>query len=99
VPDNDILCGLLNALSVMTTLLDRKPFAVGLNVTLIVQLDLGASDAGQLLVSEKSEAFPPEIVMLLIVSAVRPGLFRVTAFGVLLVPSFCVPKFQLFTLG
>jgi hypothetical protein len=63
----------------MTKLLDRKPFAVGLNATSIVQLVFGASEAGQLLVSEKSEEFPPEIVMLLllIVSAVSPGLLRV----------------------
>jgi hypothetical protein len=63
----------------MTKLLDREPFAVGLKVTSIVQLVFGASEAGQLLVSEKSEEFPPEIVMLLllIVSAVSPGLLRV----------------------
>ena len=57
----------------------RGPNAVGVKVTLIVQLPLAASvdgDSGHVLVFEKSPAFVPVIAMLPIVNA--PGPLFVT---------------------
>jgi hypothetical protein len=89
-------------LSVITTLADREPFVVGVNVTLIVQLAFAASEAvegGQLPTSAKSPGFAPAIAMLVIVSAVAPVFVSVTALGgLLLVFTFCVPKLKLVAL-
>jgi hypothetical protein len=89
-------------LSVIATLADREPFAVGLNVTLIVQLAVGASEAGesgQLFTSAKSPGFVPAIAILVIASAVVPVFLTVTALAALLVPTFCVPKLKLVALS
>jgi hypothetical protein len=94
VPESDILCGLFCALSEMTTLPDRKPLAAGLKVRSIVQLDLTASELGQLLVSLKSRGFAPVMSMPVIVSDVVPVFVSVTALALLLVFTFCVPKFR-----
>jgi len=51
---------------------------VGLNVTLIVQLLVPASDDPQLFVSGKSVVFPPEYAMLEMLSAVAVPLVTVT---------------------
>jgi len=89
VPVRLTLCGLPVALSVILTLAERAPVAVGLNVTLIVQFAFAARLAGQVLVSVKSLAFAPAIVMLVIVSAALPEFVSVTACGALDVPTFC----------
>ena len=50
VPARLTVCGLPLALSVMLIEPNRDPAAVGVKVTLIVQLELAASEPGQLLV-------------------------------------------------
>jgi len=110
VPESDIFCGLIRALSVITTLADREPVARGVNVTLIVHEEparsvaagsVPAGEIGQVLggKSEKSAELLPAIVMPLIVSAVAPVFFSVTALAALLVPTFTVPKLKLHALS
>lgn len=52
VPVSEMALGLVAALELMVTAPVRVPVAVGVNVTVIVQLVPPASDAGQLLVCE-----------------------------------------------
>ena len=76
MPESDILCGLFWALSVITTLAEREPFAVGLNVTVIVQLapaDSEPGDGRQVLVCAKSPGFAPASAMLAIESVEKPS--------------------------
>jgi len=54
VPVSETLCGLFEALSVMVSVPVREPLAVGVKVTLTVQLELAATLAPQLLVCAKS---------------------------------------------
>ena len=54
VPVSETVCGLLEALSVMVKLPLRVPLAVGVKVTLTVQLELVATLAPQLLLCAKS---------------------------------------------
>ena len=68
----------------------RVPAAVGLNVTLIEQVPLTASDAGQVFVSAKSPAFAPPTAMELMVNASLPVFLTVTFCAPLAVPAFCV---------
>src|SRR5271165_3187155 len=71
------------ALSVTVNVPVRVPTAVGVNVTLMTQLELPLRDVPQLLVSEKS----PEAPMLMPVTALVPELVRVTGCDVLEVPT------------
>jgi len=83
VPLRLAVCGLEAPLSVMDTIPERAPAAVGVKVTLIVQMPDTANVAGltgQLLVCAKSPALAPVIPMLEIVS--RPGPLFVTVIGV-----------------
>jgi hypothetical protein len=59
VPVSPITCGLPGALSTMETTAARVPVLVGANVTLIVQLAPGATEAPHVLVSPKSAPFTP----------------------------------------
>jgi len=61
----------------------RGPAAVGVNVTLMVQLPPPATLVPQVLVWENSPAFVPEIAMLEMASATTPGLESVTGCGAL----------------
>src|SRR5438309_11885845 len=61
VPDNATFCGLPAALSVMLTAALRVPMAVGLKVTLIVQLAPAANELPQAWVCAKSPALVPVI--------------------------------------
>src|SRR5882762_9349479 len=54
VPVSDTVCGLPEALSVMLRVPGRVPLAVGVKVTLTVQLEFAATLAPQLLVCAKS---------------------------------------------
>jgi hypothetical protein len=72
VPDSVTDCGLPVALSAMETDALRAPLAVGLKVTLIVQLAEAATLDPQVLVCEKSPAFVPPMVTPLIVNAAAP---------------------------
>jgi hypothetical protein len=56
----------------------RDPLAVGLNVTLIVQLASAATLEPQLLVWAKSPGSVPVSTMLEMLKAALPVLFRVT---------------------
>ena len=58
-PASAAVCGLLEALSVMVSVALRAPEAVGLNVTLRVQLSVAARLAPQLFVCPKSPLLPP----------------------------------------
>jgi hypothetical protein len=55
----------------------RLPIAVGVNVTLKVQLALAATELPQLLVCPKSPALAPVNAMLLMARAAFPVLFNV----------------------
>ena len=77
VPERLTLCGLPVALSVRVTAAVRVPAAVGLKVTLIVQLAPAATLDPQLLVCAKSLALAPETAMLVMLKAALPELVRV----------------------
>src|SRR5208337_5382639 len=77
VPVRVIVCGLPAALSEMLTAAVRVPVAVGVNVTLIVQLPPPATELPQVLVWAKSPALVPVIATLVILKAALPVLLRV----------------------
>jgi hypothetical protein len=81
VPDIVIVWGLFVALSVIVMVPNRFPDAVGVNVTLIVQVAPAATLVGQLLTWPKS----PLEVTLEITSAALPVLVSVTACTALVV--------------
>jgi hypothetical protein len=60
-----------------------EPPEVGVNTTLIVQLDPTATDAPQLLVCENCKASAPESAMLVTGSATAPVFLTVTTIGAL----------------
>src|SRR5437773_1296040 len=65
VPVRLTCCGLPPALSVILKLAERLPLAVGVNVTVNVQLAPTATDVPQLSVCPKSPGLVPETAMLL----------------------------------
>jgi len=80
-------CGLPAASSVKLRTALRVPNAVGLNLTLIVQLALAANDAPQVLaLIKKSPLLVPMIAMLLTVKIRVPVFLSVTYFPGLTVP-------------
>ena len=85
------MCGLPAALSVIVTAPVRVPVAVGVNLTLILQLDPTVTDEPHVLVREKS----PLAAMLLIFSAAVPVFLNVTLCEGLVVPTVCEPKLKL----
>jgi len=70
----------------MPSFAERLPVVLGVKVTEIVQLALGASELVQPLLSRKSPAFVPVTAMLEIVSGVVP-LFVSTTLFMELVPT------------
>src|SRR6267378_3719502 len=90
------VCGLPAALSVMVTDATRLPAAVGLNVTLIVQLAPPATLAPHVFVCEKSPAFVPAIAMLVIDNG-PPVLLSVIPCATLELPTDWLPKLKLLT--
>ena len=80
VPVRATECGLPPALSVMLTLALRVPVAVGVKVTLMVQV-LPAANVlgliGQVLVCAKSPAFVPAMPILVMVRSAVPLLVKV----------------------
>ena len=66
------MCGLPVALSVTVTAAVRVPDAVGLNVTLIVQLAPALTELPQVLLWAKSPAFVPVTATLVMLSAALP---------------------------
>src|SRR5216684_1509055 len=87
-PVSETDCGLLEAASVMVSVPVREPLAVGVKVTLTVQLELATTLAPQLLVCAKS---PLACIPLMLV-AVGPGFDRVTGCEPLALPSACAAK-------
>jgi hypothetical protein len=85
IPLSETCCGLPLALSVTFRTALRDPIALGLNVTLIVQLPTNALP--QLFVWMKSPAFVPLIAMLLIVRVVVALVVKVTVLARLVVAS------------
>ena len=79
VPLRLAVCGLLLALSLTDSVALRLPVAVGVNVTLMVQRELPASEVPQLLVWAKSPLLVPVMPMLLMVTVELPVLETVTA--------------------
>jgi hypothetical protein len=72
-------------LSVTVTAALRAPVAVGVKVTLILQLAPAATLVPQVFVWLKSPLFAPVIVMLVMLSAAVPVFESVTAWAVLVV--------------
>lgn len=85
------MCGLPAALSVIVTAPLRVPVAVGVNLTLILQLDPTVTDEPHVVVREKL----PLAAMLLIFSAAVPVFLNVTLCEGLVVPTVCEPKLKL----
>src|SRR5512146_843544 len=90
-----MLCGLPLALSLMLTEAVRVPVAVGVKVTLMVQLPLAATELPQVFVWAKSPELVPASEMPLIVRVLLPMLVRVTFWAVLLVPTAWLVKVRL----
>ena len=88
IPETEIVCGLLPALSVIVTEPKRLPDAVGVNVTLMVQLVPAATLVGQLLSCAKS----PVGDTLVMTKAALPVLVKVTDCAALVVPMDWPPK-------
>src|SRR5438094_1628059 len=95
VPDSTVALHDALPISVTVNVALREPVAVGVKVTLMVQVPLAAKVEGlrgQLLVCPKSPGFVPVKAMLVILSAVLLGFERVTALAALGVPTFWFPK-------
>ena len=101
VPESDMTCGLSKALSVITTFPDREPVAVGLNVTLIVHAEPGASVPPFAQVVPDANAKSPLMVKVDRASGTVPVpvFLSVTALAPLVVPTFCVVKLKLVALN
>lgn len=89
VPANDITCGLLGALSVSVRVPVRAPVAVGVNFTLMVQLDPTAMELPQVPVPAKLKspvkaALNATVAVLLFVAVMNCAA--------LLVPTVWLPK-------
>jgi hypothetical protein len=97
VPESDTLWGLFAALSLMDSDALRAPEAVGLKVTLMLQVTPTATLAPQVLVCEKSPVLAPVSVMPapLMSSVAVPVFCNVTVCAVLLVPTIWLAKVKL----
>jgi hypothetical protein len=87
VPLRLTVCGLPAALSVIVTSPVLGPSAVGVNRTLMVQLEPAARVAPQVVVREKSLALAPVITMLEMVKTALPMFLTVTELAALVVPT------------
>ena len=92
VPERTSVCGLPGASSAITSVADRVPAAVGVNVTLMVQLEFGAMVAPQAFVDGKSLLFTPPMVMLDRFSGAPPVFVSVTVCAALAVPTDWLEK-------
>jgi hypothetical protein len=87
VPERLTDCGLPVALSATETNAERGPAAVGLKVTLIVQVELAASELPQLLERVKSLELVPDKEMLMILSVAFPEFVTETVWAELVEPT------------
>jgi hypothetical protein len=78
VPTSEISCGLPDPVSVTARFAVRVPPALGVNVTLTVQLAPALNALGQLLISAKLEESGPVTLIALIFKDAFPVLTRVT---------------------
>ena len=95
MPDNAAVCGVPVALSATLRFADLVPVALGVNVTVMLQVPLAAKVAGeigQLLVWAKSTAFVPVTPIELMVRAVVPVFVSTTVCGALLVFNGWLPN-------
>ena len=92
VPVRLTVCVAGLALSVMVKEPLFEPLAVGVKVTLRVQLALAARLAPQVLVWEKSPLFVPAMVTLVMLSVALPVLVSVMGAAELVVPTTWLPK-------
>lgn len=92
VPVRLIDCGLPVALSVIEIAAVRVPAALGVNVTLMVQLFAAITAAPQVLVWAKSAPFAPVMVILEMDKVALPMLNNVTPPAGLVVPTEIVPN-------
>jgi hypothetical protein len=95
VPLSGKACGLPGASSVIVTVAERLPVALGVKVAEIVQVALAASSdgtSGQLFVCAKSAEFVPPSRIELIASGAVPLLRTVTVCAALVVPTTCDAK-------
>jgi hypothetical protein len=92
VPVRVTVCVAGLALSVMVKEPLREPLAVGVKVTLRVQLALAARLEPQVLVWEKSPLFVPAMVTLVMLSVALPVLVSVMGAAELVVPITWLPK-------
>jgi hypothetical protein len=90
VPLSVTVWGLFAALSVSVSVPVRLPVAVGVKVTLIVQLAPGATEPAQVLVWAKS----PVVLRSSGVRAPLPPLFRVMVSGELAIDTVCAGKLR-----
>ena len=81
------------ALSATETNAERGPAAVGLKVTLIVQVELAASELPQLLERVKSLELVPDKEMLMILSVAFPEFVTETVWAELVEPTM-IPEDQ-----
>jgi len=81
VPVRLTVCGLPAALSEMLTVAARVPAAVGVNVTLIVQLPPDATELPQVVVSGKSPGLAPVTTKLAMPKRVLPLFVKATVCG------------------
>lgn len=96
MPLSGTLCDPPPALSVTVTAALRLPVAVGVNVTVIVQLFFAPTDDPQLLVWAKSDAFVPVTASEVMVIALPPlTSVMVIVCDALVVPTVCGPKVRL----
>lgn len=86
VPKSGTLWGAPVALSAIATAAERVPAALGVNVTLIVQLLDWARLVPQVLLCAKSVLLTPVTLMLPSVSGAAPVFVTVTFCGALVVP-------------
>ena len=90
-----VLPATLLVLSVTVKVAVLDPGAVGVKVTLMVQLPLAATEPPQVVVWPKSPELVPERAIPVMVKAVLPVLFRVTVCPALVVPRFWLVKVRL----
>jgi len=91
VPPRLTACGLPEPLSVMLRIPDWAPAALGRKAMETVQVPVGASDDGQLLLCKNG----PDTLMPEIASVVLPVLVIVIICAALVVPTSCAPKLKL----
>src|SRR2546423_1525863 len=91
VPERVTVCGLLGSESVSVSVPLRVPAAVGVKVTFTVQLTPAPRLVPQVLVCEKSPLAALEVKL----TGLAVSLVTVTAWGALLLPTFCAANDRL----